>query len=150
MITAENMTAAHLAEVLTSAYSPDVNHITDEEYDRILQDRNGIALMWDGKLLAVCGIHWFWPGVGEAWILQHSRAQDARVTRMAVYRASVQLMKLLIDKHEAPLQRLQVTVRTDWPDAIRLAEHMGFKLESTMKRYSPDGTDAYMYAKVPE
>jgi len=150
MITVENMTAAHLAEVLTSAYSPDVQHITDEEYERILKDHNGIALMWDGILLAVCGIHWFWPGVGEAWIIQHNRAQEARVTRMAVYKAAKKLLEILLEKHAVPLQRLQATVRTDWPDALRLAERMGFERESVMKRYSPDGTDAYMYAMVPK
>lgn len=150
MMTVENMTAGHLAEVLTSAYSPDIQHITDEEYERILEDRNGIALMWDGELLAVCGIHWFWPGVGEAWIIQHKRAQEAKVTRMAVYRAGKTLMHMLIDKHEAPLQRLQATVRQDWPDAIRMVERLGFVRESVLRRYSPDGTDAYMYAMVPE
>jgi RimJ/RimL family protein N-acetyltransferase len=49
--------------------------------------------------------------------------------------------------HKYNLRRLQAYVECDFPEAIRMVEHLGFKKESTMKNFVGD-KDAYMYVKI--
>jgi RimJ/RimL family protein N-acetyltransferase len=46
------------------------------------------------------------------------------------------------------LHRLQLTVRLDEPRALRWAEYLGFEIEGLMRKYSPDGADTYILARV--
>jgi len=64
----------------------------------------------------------------------------------------IYIYRLLRDKiksfqEEHNLRRLQAYVECDFPEAIRMVEHLGFYKESTMKNFIGD-KDAYMYAKV--
>jgi len=48
---------------------------------------------------------------------------------------------------EHKIKRLQAYVECDFPEAIRLAEHLGFSQESTMSNFAGN-RDAYMYVRI--
>ena len=145
MISARTMTPEDLMEVLDSAVSADVPYMDKMDRDQFKTELNVVSLIYDGDVVAVGGIHWFWPTVGEAWTILHERAHR---NRLATYRGLKMMFNILIGQHDGPWHRIQATVRTDWPAAIRMAEKLGFARESVLRAYSPDGTDAYMYAMV--
>ena len=97
----------------------------------------------DGDVIGVGGVVVYWKGFGEAWVILSEKANDHKVE-----------MVLCIEKFieeaiaELDLQRLQCTARTDFPKGIELIEHLGFKREGLMRCYNPDGSDAYMYARI--
>ena len=49
--------------------------------------------------------------------------------------------------HEKP-RRIQIEVKTDYRMGCRWAEALGFKREGLMRRWMPDGSDAYLYGRV--
>jgi len=64
---------------------------------------------------------------------------------IVVYRTVREWMDIFAKEHN--LKRLQAYVECDFPEAIRMAEHLGFERESTMKNFIGD-KDAYMYARI--
>ena len=44
--------------------------------------------------------------------------------------------------------RIQAAVRADWPEAQRFAEFLGLENEGLMRKYGPDGSDYFRFAKV--
>lgn len=97
----------------------------------------------DGKILGLGGAIVFWPGVAEGWYCLSTEADNHKV-------AMVNCINEMITKTVADLRlhRLQTTIRVDFVKAIRLIQAAGFELECTMKRYTEDGIDAYLYALV--
>ena len=49
---------------------------------------------------------------------------------------------------EQELVRIQAAVRADWPEAQRFAEFLGLENEGLMRKYGPDGSDYFRFAKV--
>jgi hypothetical protein len=102
-----------------------------------------LSVRHQGRLLACGGVHLFFPGVGEAWFQptplsrRHPKATWAAVTRWLP-----EAMNLL------GLWRVQCAVRTDFPEACRFVEHLGFVREGVMVRFDPAGQDAALYALV--
>ena len=46
------------------------------------------------------------------------------------------------------IQRLEMAVETNFKQGFRWAEMLGFTLEGLMHKYYPNGSDAYLFAKV--
>lgn len=61
------------------------------------------------------------------------------------YRTIKEWMAKFTEEHK--LKRLQAYVEPDFPEAIRMVEHLGFERESIMKNFIND-KDVYMYVKV--
>jgi RimJ/RimL family protein N-acetyltransferase len=49
---------------------------------------------------------------------------------------------------DASLKRIQASVHTNDQQAIRYVEWLGFENEGLMKKYGPDGSDYYRFARV--
>lgn len=97
----------------------------------------------DGEIVGIGGVVIYWKGVAEGWIILSGKVKEFKVeTIMCIDRIMEQM---ILDNG---LRRLQVTVRTDFPQAKKLVEALGFECEGLMKKYSPDGTDVWMYALV--
>ena len=45
-------------------------------------------------------------------------------------------------------KRFEFVVQSDFPQAIRMAEMLGFERECLMRKYGPAGDDRYLYARV--
>ena len=97
----------------------------------------------DGEIIGCGGVLIFWTGFGEAWICLSKNVERHKIVAVRF------LKKVLEDVlNEFNLVRLQITVRPDFPDAIKLVESLGFQYEGIMRKYLPTGKDAYLYAIV--
>ena len=114
-----------------------------KNYPEMFSPETSYAGLVDGKIIAVGGVVLFWDGVGEAWLILTKDILDYKLT---AYRHIREMVGLAI-KH-FKLRRLQITVRTDFERAVKMAEKIGFVREGLMIGYCPDGCDAYIYAMV--
>tara|TARA_R110000824_G_scaffold208881_2_gene394694 strand:+ start:454 stop:894 length:441 start_codon:yes stop_codon:yes gene_type:complete len=97
----------------------------------------------NGHLIACGGIKQLWPGVAEVWFLSTDKVHhQVRPIVKIVFK----YLKILIEEQE--LVRIQSAVRADWPEAQRFAQFIGLENEGLMKKYGPDGSDYFRFAKV--
>ena len=110
-----------------------------------MQARLGLAVtaLVHGKPVAMFGCIILWTGVAEMWsiISDDARRYPKQLTLVAKGFSDIVAQSL-------SLHRLQLTVRSDEPRALRWAEYLGFEIEGLMKKYSPDGADTYILARV--
>jgi ribosomal protein S18 acetylase RimI-like enzyme len=110
-----------------------------------MQARLGLAVtaLVHGKPVAMFGCIMLWTGVAEMWsiISDDARRYPKQLTLVAKSFSDIVAQSL-------SLHRLQLTVRSDEPRALRWAEYLGFEIEGLMRKYSPDGADTYILARV--
>jgi len=108
-------------------------------------ESGGLAwtIMDNDKVVASGGVIFYWPGVGEGWMLVTKRAR-------AYPLALIKVMKKGIDaaSREMKLNRIHATVKCDDRQALRLAKILGFQVEGRLRRYGPDGKDYFMCGRV--
>ncbi len=63
----------------------------------------------------------------------------------STYRVIREWIDIFIQEHG--LRRLQAYIECDFPEAERLANHLGFKKESVMKNFMGD-KDAFMFVRI--
>jgi RimJ/RimL family protein N-acetyltransferase len=96
----------------------------------------------EGQILCIGGIRMINLYSAWAWIdLTHEAGKCITTT----YRVIKEWGDSLCKQHN--IRRLQAYVETDFPEAIRMVEHLGFKRESTMKNFMGD-KDAYLYVRL--
>jgi hypothetical protein len=121
--------------------------IPTEQMKEIAQARqeNGQCVTgWvNGQIVGCGGIDLMWPGVGEVWMLLSYEVDRYPVRAYEVIRDG--LGKLIDDNN---LQRCQGWCRKGFAKAHTLFRHLGFKPEGYAKKYTPDGVDCILYAKV--
>jgi len=61
------------------------------------------------------------------------------------YRVVKEWMDIFVREHG--IKRLQAYIEPDFPEAIRMVEHLGFKKESVMKNFVGD-KDVYLYVRI--
>ena len=103
----------------------------------------GITVMADGVIIACCGIVQLWKGVGEAWTF----LTDAIRSRPALLHRRTKTGLLSIAK-VLGLHRVQTTVNSDDPIAIRWVERLGFIREGVRVAYGADRSDHYGYVML--
>jgi RimJ/RimL family protein N-acetyltransferase len=91
-------------------------------------------------------------GVGGFRLINHTTAwcwvdlsEGAHKHIIATYRVIKEWIDTFAEAHK--LRRLQAYVEEDFPEAIRMVEHLGFERESTMKNFIEDKS-CYMYARI--
>lgn len=94
----------------------------------------------NGQVVGVGGIVTLWSGVGEAWIVL---TKDILQNKVESYRCILRMFKKMTKEN---YHRIQATVRVDFPQAIKMVEHLGFKREGKLIAYCPDGEDSFIYA----
>jgi len=92
--------------------------------------------------LLVGGFRMITPTTAWCWI---DVSKDGRKRIVKSYRVIKEWIDKFAKNHE--IKRLQAFIRTDYPEAIRLIEHLGFEKESTMKDFFGDSS-AYMYVRL--
>ena len=97
----------------------------------------------ESKVFMIGGVYGLWQNVGEAWFIMSSHAYKMPF-------AAAKYSSLLLDhvQEDNKLQRIQASVHADDSQAIRYVEWLGFENEGLMKRYGPDGSDYYRFARV--
>tara|TARA_R100000808_G_scaffold19385_1_gene42091 strand:- start:7075 stop:7497 length:423 start_codon:yes stop_codon:yes gene_type:complete len=107
------------------------------------KDIRGYTLFEEDVVLGIGGVHNIWQGVGEAWLLlgKEAFARPKTVARHTVYMFAHM-------QEEYKYQRIQASISVKDVKAKRFAEWLGFENEGIMKKYGPDGSDYYRYARV--
>lgn len=94
----------------------------------------------DERLAACAGIMGFWPGVGEAWAIL---TDVGRAHPMLVHRAIRDGLRAIM--RERQYRRIQADVYRDFEVGRIWAVRLGFRKESVMRAYAPDGKDMVRY-----
>lgn len=99
------------------------------------------AALFDGRPVLAAGLVEFWPGRAYAWALLSA---DAGPLLLPLTRA----IRSELDR--VPCRRVEMAVDAEFPQAIRWAQLLGFECETPepMRRYTPDGRSAYLFARV--
>lgn len=98
----------------------------------------------EGETIIGCGgVHKMWHGNGEGWLLMSTHAYKMPKT---VARYTYRLFDTIMADNN--LWRIQASVHATDEQSIRFAEWMGFENEGLMKKFGPDGSDYYRFARV--
>jgi hypothetical protein len=96
--------------------------------------------MVDGEPIGAAGILWMWRGRAQVWAFISDTGPKNFIKG---HRA----VKKFIDG--CYVQRIEMTVDCDFPQAHRWAKMLGFHMEcERMKYYSPDGRDCALYVRL--
>lgn len=103
------------------------------------------TLMHENEILGIGGIKMISEGTAWAWIDASDKAKPFMVKGdIKVYKLIRDYMKVVVELTD--IHRLQAAIEVDFPEAIRMVEHLGFERESIMKHWKGDKS-AYMYVK---
>jgi len=97
----------------------------------------------DDIILGVGGCIVFWPGMAQGW---YALSNHAEYNKIGVVRCLKEMIDLAFK--ELNLHRLETTIRSDFVQAQKFIEYAGFEFEGTMRKYTEDKKDAYLYALV--
>lgn len=100
------------------------------------------TLEHESKPLMVGGFRMIVPSTAWCWV---DLGKDAGKNITVVYRVIKEWIDEFIKSKN--IKRLQAFVRTDYPQAEKLVQHLGFHKESIMKNFFCN-EDAYMYVRI--
>ncbi|MEK9918071.1 MAG: GNAT family N-acetyltransferase [Pelagibacteraceae bacterium] len=107
------------------------------------QDVVGYTLVDDDRIIATAGVHIMWDGVAEGWLVMSKYSPEyGRTVARYAYRGFDSIMR------DNGLHRVQASISSLDPEAIRFARWMGFENEGIMEKFGPDGSDYYRMARV--
>lgn len=124
-----NFLADHSVSRGISKYQPECI-----DYSYTLE-RRGNPLAIGGFKLINRTTAWCWLNMADC--------SDGHI--VVIYRVISEWIDEFVKTHK--IKRLQAYVETDFPEAMRLVEHLGFKWESDMEDFI-DNKDAYMYVRL--
>lgn len=111
------------------------------EYKEVICKQSiGRAGRLDGDIIAVCGITRVTEYLGEGWAYF---SDDLPKGAISVIR---EIKKFINDQKQ--FRRIQCTVDIYNTKAIRFAEVLGFKFESILQSYGPEGHDHAMFTII--
>lgn len=102
------------------------------------------CLEHEDKVLGVGGIQMINHSTSWVWLDLTDNFKDHVPT---VYRIIKEWMEILCK--QKGIKRLQAYILPDFPEAMRMVEHLGFLYESRMEKFADD-KDAFMYKKIME
>ena len=111
-------------------------------------NENCYTAIFEGVIVAVYGLEVVLEGVGWVWlIMTNDCKKDGVFGIIAIHTIRDKLEELLKNNS---IRRAQAAIRTDFTEAIKMIEFLGFKNETPegMKEYFPDRSDGYLYARI--
>ena len=102
-----------------------------------------LTLLRDGLPIAIVGGFLFTPGALHLWALI---SDEVRRVPIAFHKACLELLLFIEETHHP--RRIQMDVRVSYLEGQKWAESLGFLREGIMRKYAPDGEDAFLYARV--
>lgn len=111
------------------------------EYAQLLcsSTQIGWTLVEDGVVLGCGGLVECWENRAQAWTLISEPLLERFRTAHRMVRAKLA---------EAPWRRIEMDVDTEHKAAIAWAEHLGFVAEGVRRKYTVDGRDMILFARV--
>lgn len=144
MIALEKLDVHHVLAVAGKLQAAQLTtiHTLDEAYARTLIANKGVAwaVVENGDNTIACGgIAEAWPGRAIAWSMITPRT-------FRYFRRLHRLVKTVLD--ESPWTRIEIDVSASHEAGRRWAEHLGFEMECVRRKFTPDGQDMILYARV--
>lgn len=99
--------------------------------------------MYNGRIVGCGGVSIYWAGVGQAWAVF---PKWVTIFKREAYCYIKKGLNIIITEYD--MRRIEATWRTDYPDKMHWLEHLGFQREGLLRKYCPDGCDAWMYAYI--
>ena len=109
-------------------------------------DDNTYTIIFESQIVGVGGLQVKWEGVGLLWLILTADCKKHGFFGLIALRAIEDKMNYLIERNN--LWRAEAAVRTDFPQAIKMIEFLGFQREGLMRQYCPDKADSYLYSKI--
>jgi len=140
--------ACELRDIEELVLEEELSAVRDQFIEQIAPDPKGFfddafTLLFDGRPVACFGVFLHWEGVGRAWTFL---SPEARSKPLSLHRSVKKALGRYIDNNE--IHRIEATVATDFPEATRWVERLGFDHECLMRKYAPGGFDHHLYARV--
>jgi len=103
----------------------------------------GLTAWHEGEIVGIGGIVKLWDGVAEAWFIM---SKKGATMPYRVANCTDQLFdEVMVDRN---LHRMQASVSTLDPKAVRFARWIGFEPEGIMRKYGEKGEDFFRMARV--
>ena len=109
-------------------------------------DENCYTTIYEGAIVAVGGLVVLRKGLGVCWLILTANCKKKGFYGIVALSAIKDKTEELIQMNN--IKRAQATVRTDFPQAIKMIEFLGFQREGLLRKYCPDGGDSYIYARL--
>lgn len=137
----ERLCAAHILSVELQPAQASVAGVITRDYAEHLCSLKGVgwAITDEGVTLACGGIVEIWPNRAQSWAL----LSDEAIYRFkAVHRLVTGVLR------DAPWRRIEMDVDAGHAAGIAWADRLGFVSEGTRRKYTVDGRDVILFAKV--
>lgn len=141
MILVERLRVDHLLSIELQSAQAFAQTLLTREYAESIVGQTGVGwtVAKDGRPVACGGIAEQWPGRAEAWTLLSDEAllmfrHVHRVARGAIA--------------NAPWSRVEMKVDAQHDAGVRWARRLGFECEGLMRKYTTDGRDIFLFARV--
>jgi len=132
--------AEHLAVIKLQDMQAHLSNWVTLEQGKGLEEFPSYTAIEDGKPMGCAGVLNMWHGRAMAW------AFISKTNPRTFVKAHRAVQRFLDGCY---VQRLEMTVDCDFPEAHRWAKMLGFEMEcERMKHYSPDGRDCALYARI--
>ncbi len=131
----------HLTMLRLQATQASAGPLLTIEHGSQIASCPGIArtALMDGEPLACAGLIELWQGRAYAWAYIAEHAKDHF---KAVHRAVSSALS------EAKWRRIEMAVDVRDPGAKRWAAHLGFEFEGVARKWTTDGRDVEIWARV--
>jgi hypothetical protein len=122
----------------------------DKEYINIqsdaknlLQDKLAFTGVVNDKPIFAAGMKMVWGQVAEGWVIA---TDEVWQYPLGVAKAiKKDFAKIAIENN---IQRVQTSIRKDFPQGSRFAKWLGLEPEGLMRKAGFDGSDQYRYARI--
>lgn len=138
------------------ATQEDLDFVRENPFEGVLKgypylkipDENCITAIWEGRIVGIGGLSVIWEGVGWLWLMLTADCKKDGLDGIIALSAIRDKIDELLKTNN--IKRAQATVRTDFLQAIKMIEFLGFKNETPngMKSYCPDGAKSYLYSRI--
>ena len=138
------------------ATQEDLNYVRENPFEGAVKDypylevpdENCYTAIFEGAIVAVYWLEVFREGVGWVGLIMTDDCKKKGVFGIiAIHTIRDKLEELLKDNN---IRRAQAAIRTDFAEAIKMVEFLGFKNETPdgMKYYFPDKSNGYLYSRI--
>jgi ribosomal protein S18 acetylase RimI-like enzyme len=130
----------HLESLILQPSQTVFSSFFDTEYGKSLQDAGPcFTAIEDGQVLCCSGVVNQWHNRGIAWALMSDHVGGKFVR---IHKAVKRFLE------STDLVRIEAYVDADFDAGHRWIQMLGFEREGYAKKYSPQGKDAVLYARV--
>lgn len=143
MLRCEEVTREHLSRIVPRPEFAAENAMIAKIVERGNIRCYGFAVMDGDVVVAILGLTVLHDGVAQNWAIISAEVKKHPV---AFPRLALRALETMVQ--DLGLRRVQMTVRNDFPRGVAFAQWLGFKYEGTLRKYGPDGSDYFMYARV--